>query len=150
MVDARWRVPLDTNIWISAFINPVGPPAHVLDLYTEGHYQLVVSQPLLDEISDVLSRPRVRRAVRFRDDWMTLWLRRLQREAVLVAPKGNLQLCRDPKDDIVLETAILGEADYLVSRDDDIKRDLNLIAHLREHNIAVVTVAQFLKLLGDN
>jgi len=48
----------------------------------------------------------------------------------------------------MLETAIQGPADYVVSRDDDIKRDLNLIAHLHEHNIEVVTVAQFLALLG--
>lgn len=49
----------------------------------------------------------------------------------------------------MLETAILGRAHYIVSRDDDIKRDLNLIAHLHEHGIEVVTVAQFLALLDE-
>lgn len=149
MTEARWRVLLDTNIWISAFINPAGPPARVLNLYTEGHYQLVTSQPLLDEITAVLSRPRIRRAVRFDDERIALWLRRLQSEAALVVPTGDIDLCRDPKDNIVLETALLGEADYLVSRDADIARDLDLIAHLHEHNIEVVTVAQFLALLGE-
>lgn len=149
MTEARWRVLLDTNIWISAFINPTGPPARVLEFYTEGHYQLIASQPLLDEIAAVLSRPRIRRAVRFSDERIALWFRRLQSEAVLVDPEGDIRLCRDPKDNIVLETAILGEADYLVSRDADIARDLDLIAHLHEHNIEVVTVAQFLKLLDE-
>ncbi|MEX1158437.1 MAG: putative toxin-antitoxin system toxin component, PIN family [Thermomicrobiales bacterium] len=114
-----------------------------------GRYQLIASQPLLDEISAVLLRPRVRRAVRVSDERIALWFRRLQGEAILTAPEGNLRLCRDPKDNIVLETAILGEAHYLVSRDADIARDLDLIARLHEHNIEVVTVAQFLALLGE-
>jgi uncharacterized protein len=149
MTEARLRVLLDTNIWISAFINPTGPPAHVLELYTEGHYQLIASQPLLDEIAAVLSRPRIRRAVRFSDERIALWFRRLRSEAVLVTPVGGIRLCRDPKDNVVLETAILGEAGYLVSRDADIARDLDLIARLHEHNIEVVTVARFLQLLDE-
>jgi putative PIN family toxin of toxin-antitoxin system len=149
MTEARWRVLFDTNIWISAFINPTGPPARLLNLYTEDDYQLVASQPLLNEISAILSRPRVRRAVRVSDDRIALWFRRLQDEAIIVVPEGNLRLCRDPKDDIVLETAILGEARYLVSRDADIARDLDLIALLHEHGIEVVTVAQFLALLDE-
>ncbi len=63
---------------------------------------------------------------------------------------GSFVLCRDPKDDILLETAILGEADYVVSRDDDIKRDLDLIAHLRKHSIEVVPVTQFLDRLAES
>lgn len=49
----------------------------------------------------------------------------------------------------MLETAILGRAHYIVSRDDDIKGDLNLIAHLHEHDIEVMSVAQFLALLNE-
>jgi putative PIN family toxin of toxin-antitoxin system len=149
MTEARWRVLLDTNIWISAFINPSGPPARVLEAYTEGRYQLVVSQPLLDEIAVVLSRPRIRRAVRFSDERIAQWFTRLRSEAAFVAPEGNLHLCRDPKDNMVLEAAILGEAGHLVSRDADIARDLDLIAHLHKHDIEVVTVAQFLALLDE-
>jgi len=149
MTDAYWRVLLDTNIWISAFINPLGPPAQVLERYTDGLFQVVVSQPLIDEIADVLARPRVRRAVRFSDERIAHWFTRLEGEAIFVVPEGNLHLCRDPKDDIVLETAISGVATHLVSRDADIARDLDLIAHLHKHDIEVVTVAQFLELLDE-
>ena len=67
----------------------------------------------------------------------------------MVTPTGLLRLCRDQRDDIFLETAILGEAQYAVSRDDDIKRDLDLIAHLRANGVEVVSVAQFLALLDE-
>lgn len=52
--------------------------------------------------------------------------------------------CRDPDDDLILETAILGQAQYAVSRDDDIKRDLDLLDHLRAHGVTVSSVQQFL------
>ena len=48
---------------------------------------------------------------------------------------------------MVLETAILGRARYLVSRDDDIKGDNDLIKHLAARGVEVVTVARMLEIL---
>lgn len=48
----------------------------------------------------------------------------------------------------LLEAAILGGAQYFVSRDDDIKGDQELIARLREHGVEVLSVARFLSLLA--
>jgi hypothetical protein len=48
-----------------------------------------------------------------------------------------------------LETAILGGAVYTVSRDDDIKRDLDLITQMEAHGIKVFSVQQFLKQLAS-
>lgn len=59
---------------------------------------------------------------------------------------GGINLCRDHKDNMVLETAIKGEVDYLLTRDDDIKLDLNLISEMNKQNIKVVTVSQFLEM----
>jgi uncharacterized protein len=50
---------------------------------------------------------------------------------------GSLHECRDPDDDLILETAIRGQAQYTVTRDDDIKRDLDLIKHLQAHGVTV-------------
>ena len=44
--------------------------------------------------------------------------------ATVVQTSGRLQICRDPDDDQIVEAAIGGEAKYLVTRDDDLKRDL--------------------------
>lgn len=52
--------------------------------------------------------------------------------------------CRDPDDDLILEMAMLGQAHYAVSRDDDIKRDRDLIRHLQAHGVAILSVQQFL------
>lgn len=149
MTDEPIRVFIDTNIWISAFINPSGPPAAVIAAFDADTIISVISQPFLNELAGVLTRNRIRQRLRVSGEDADEILARVRRKAVTVYPTGAVQLCRDEKDDVMLETAILGHAHYIVSRDDDIKRDLNLIAHLHEHNIEVVTVAQFLALIDE-
>jgi len=70
----------------------------------------------------------------------------IQTGSRIVEPTGRLRLCRDLTDDLVLETALLGEAKYLVSRDADVVRDLALIRAFMERGIQVVTVGKFLQL----
>ena len=59
-------------------------------------------------------------------------------------PASSIHACRDPDDDLILETAILGKAEYAVTRDDDIKRDRDLMEHLQARGVAVLSVQQFL------
>jgi predicted nucleic acid-binding protein len=67
--------------------------------------------------------------------------------ASVVETRGVLKICRDPDDDEILEAAILGKAQYLVTRDDDLKRDLDLIKMARGNRVRVVSVRQFLRRL---
>ena len=149
MPDRPPRAFIDTNIWISAFINPGGPPARVVEALEEGRFIPIISTALVEEIQDALNRPRIRRRRRFTDEQVARVLHTLEERAIRVVPSGTLRLCRDPDDDIMLESAVLGRANVVVSRDDDIKRDLELIDQLRRRGIEVLSVAQFLDLLGD-
>jgi uncharacterized protein len=149
MTDEPIRIFIDTNIWISAFINPSGPPAAVIAAFNTDKIIAIISQQFLNELAGVLTRNRIRQRLRVSGEDADEILARVREKAVRVNPTGAIQLCRDKKDDVMLETAILGRAHYIVSRDDDIKRDLNLIAYLHEHNIEVVTVARFLQLLDE-
>lgn len=59
-------------------------------------------------------------------------IRLLTDRAIWVKPTGELHLrsvlfCRDPDDDLILETALLGQAEQMITHDDDIKRDLELM-----------------------
>jgi uncharacterized protein len=148
VADSPPRVFVDTNVWISAFINPSGAPAQVLAAFRAGAFVPVVSIALLDEIHAVLSRPRIRRRIRFSDEHLSEILDAIADKSVEALPSGTLQLCRDPADDLLLEAAILGGAQFAVSRDDDVKRDLDLIVGLRAQGIEVLTVAQFLTMLA--
>jgi putative PIN family toxin of toxin-antitoxin system len=117
-------VLVDTNVWVSAFINPFGPPARLIRCWLDNRFQAVVSLPLLDELADVLSRPRITHKYPVRPADVEEFLELLVQRSQVVVPTGSVHECRDPDDDMILETALLGQAQYAVTRDDDIKRDL--------------------------
>lgn len=56
------RVVLDTNIIVSALLQPLGPPAQVLVLAIGGSIQLCVSGGIYAEYEEVVSRPRFQRS----------------------------------------------------------------------------------------
>ena len=51
----------DTNIWVSALLNPTGSPARLLEQWHNNRVVIVTSLQLLEELSEVLMRPRLRR-----------------------------------------------------------------------------------------
>lgn len=55
------RVVLDTNIIVSALLQPLGPPAQVLLMAVDGSIQLCVSASVFAEYEEVIRRPRLRR-----------------------------------------------------------------------------------------
>lgn len=139
---------VDTNVWISALINPHGYPARLKNAWLDGKFQVVVSVALLDELTDVLSRPRIRNKYRLKTEDMGEFLRLIAEKSITVTTTGALRLCRDPDDDLMLETALNGSAQFAVSRDDDLKRDQELISRMREQGIEVLSVRHFLEKLA--
>ena len=77
-----------------------------------------------------------------------MFVRLIAARAAVVETSGALQICRDPDDDEILEAAIHGKTQYLVTRDDDLKRDLDLIKMARRNRVRVVSVRQFLRRLS--
>jgi len=100
------------------------------------------------EIADVLSRPRLRRRFGFPHRDLEAFLSLIAARALLVSIPRTLEVCRDPDDNDILEAALYGKAGYLVTRDDDLKRDLDLVRVARAQGLRVVSVAQFLKRLS--
>jgi len=140
-------VLLDTNVWVSALINPRGFPARLRDAWIAGRFDVVVSIPLLAEIADVLTRPRIQTKYGLTVDEIEQFLRLLQERAIHATPTGELHICRDPDDDLILETAVLGGAQYAVSRDDGLKADSDLTTQMRSRGVQVLTVQHFFERL---
>lgn len=140
-------VLLDTNVWVSAFLNKQGIPARLVQAWFDGTIDIVIALPILEEIGDVLRRPRIKKKYQIREEEIIQYLRLIAAGAAVVRVAGTLKLCRDPDDDVVLETAIAGGAKYLVTRDDDLKRDLDLIRQMKEHGVRVMSVSRFLATL---
>ncbi|MFH0774101.1 MAG: putative toxin-antitoxin system toxin component, PIN family [bacterium] len=139
---------IDTNLLISSMINPFGFPAKLINLLRIGRFQIVYCREMIEEFIGVTERARFSKKYGITREEVNGLLKILHGRGKEIRISGNLQLCRDTKDDMILETAILGKAKYVVSRDDDIKRDLVLIDELSKHRVEIITVNQFLKILG--
>jgi putative PIN family toxin of toxin-antitoxin system len=105
--------------------------------------QIVTSREILHEHIEVLMRP-VHWLPRRRS---RIWVF-LARNAALVEISGAAQGCRDPNDDMFLETARVGGAEYLVTFDRDLL-DAQLVAALEAEGITVASLATFLHALRD-
>src|SRR5713226_7995943 len=95
------RLVIDTNILVSAALKPDGLQRTVLVLAITKPARLYVTEAVLAEYREVISRPELK-------------IRRGPREH-LVSPAHALQVARDPGDDKFLECADAARADYLVT-----------------------------------
>lgn len=142
------RAVVDNNVWVSAALKPRGLPGQILSAYREDRFTLLVSEPLLAELAEVLGRPKfATRGISSEDAHELLAL--LQSAGERVSVTGTLMVCRDPDDDVVIETAIEGKADVLVSGDHDLTQMAEVAEHLARAGIRVLTVRQFLQELNE-
>ncbi len=134
------RYVFDTNVIVSALLFSTSVPGRAFTRSLDEGIVLI-SQSLLEELNDVLSRDKF-------DHYITRqererFLESLIRESEMVEITELVQACRDPKDDRILELALSGSASWVVTGD----RDL-LVLH-PFHNIPIVTPASFVKLLEE-
>src|SRR4051812_6012639 len=112
-------VVFDCMIFLQAAISPSGPAAACLRLVENGSLRLAMSQAGLDQIRDVLSRPKIRRATRaLTPESIAEYLPRTTK---LAPPRAETPVIfsypRDPKDEPYLNLAIAEQATSLVSFD---------------------------------
>ena len=105
------RVVADSNIYISGFLF-LGPPALLLRHAILGKIDLFISEPILDEVIDVMLRPKFRRTAGQVAEAKQLIEEMTQR----VAPRVELDVVKDdPSDNRILECAVAVAADVVVS-----------------------------------
>ncbi len=140
------RVVIDTNIWIRILLKGrVTLP--VLEAFNEEKFQLVMSQPLMEELHEVWNRPRLSQRI---DPSQAIRLeQQLRHRAIWVELKTVPPNCRDPKDLLVLATAIDGKAGIIVSGDDDLRADDALRAIMAAYGIRRLGVNSFLEGLNE-
>lgn len=115
------KVLIDTNVLVSSLIGPTGASAEVLRLLDSGAFELVCSSALYDEYARVLNQDRLRRFIRDPDNRIPQALETVRDAAIWVELNEPVPVSlRDPGDVHVLAAALTGEADYLVTGDNDL------------------------------
>lgn len=126
---------LDTNVYISALLFG-GLPGSLLDLAFLRSFTLIISPALLEELDEKL---RGKFGVPVED--AALVRARLEKVAEVVQPQESLHVIADDADDNrVLECAVKGKADVIVSG------DRHLLKLAEYQGISIVTVRQFLEI----
>lgn len=113
------RAVLDTNIFLRALINPHSYCGRLLgDLADK--YQLALSPAIIQEILEVLHRPRLRKKFPQITELDIERILDLFAQGFVVHPGAHPAISRDPDDEKFLACAKLAQADYLVSEDKDL------------------------------
>lgn len=138
------RAVIDTNILVSSFMRPDTPPAALRRALITGDFELCLSQPLLDELEDVLGREHLAKYLKVPREDIEEFLARLPGLAHWVEEE-ELEVeavTVDPDDDVVVATALAGRAQVLVSS------DKHLLALRPEYRgVAVMTLGEFVEML---
>jgi len=135
---ARLKVVLDTNIYVAAFGYPMGPTAALWTAALDRQYRLLVSSAIIRELARVLrsdftwQEPRVQNVIRV-----------VGQVGEIITPRTRVQAATaDPDDDRILECAVDGQADLIVSNDHHL---LDLKAY---QEIAIIASPDFRRTLG--
>jgi len=106
------RVVFDTNVYISALMFG-GLPGALLNLAFLQSFTLIVSPALLDELCE-----KLKFKFKLSAEDVALVRERLGKVAKIVYPDELLHVVKDdPDDNRVLECAIKGKANYIISGD---------------------------------
>ena len=114
------RAVIDTNILIRSLIKPHGTVGPIIPRWRDGDCALVYSAPLVDELVAKLSLPRIRVKYHVGVEEVEALVALIVLRGERVTPTRKVKLCRDPKDDMFIEAALAGEAQYVVTGDDDL------------------------------
>lgn len=131
------RIVLDTNVYISATLSPKGSSGRVFESARQRRFRLITSPFIINETGKVL-----RRLGRVNSQAVTQRLKDIAHIAEIVQPTTSLRVVRDPNDDAIIEAAIDGKADMIVSLDKDL---LSLKVY---NNIPILHVVDLLHTLG--
>ena len=105
------RVVLDTNILVSALLQPLGPSAQLFLRCLNGSLQLCLTGSIFAEYEEVISRPRLKRS----PDVIAGTLRTIRDIGLWVKPSARVTICSDPDDDVFLECAQAANARYVIT-----------------------------------
>ncbi len=75
---------------------------------------------LLDELIEKLALPRIRHKYRLGVNDIEALVALIALRGDLVTPNRSIKVCRDPDDDMVIEAALAGMAEYIVTGDKDL------------------------------
>jgi putative PIN family toxin of toxin-antitoxin system len=141
------RVVLDTNVLVRAAMSPGGLAGVLQTMLRKPKHELIVSTWLLQELEDVLCRPRLRQYHKFDDSrvrQIVFDLDVIATRTIIGSRPSSAIVPADPKDDPVVLTAIAGEADVICTLDAHLQTP-QVRAYCSQHGIRILSDVELIQ-----
>ena len=133
----KLKVVIDTNIIISAPLSEDSNPAKIFELLLLEEIKNFTSSEIIEEAKEVFNREKIKTAIP--QDKINFVIKNFEKFSRFVEPIIKLNIVKDDiKDNMILECAETGNADYIISGDEHLKK-------LKQYkNIKIISPKEFL------
>lgn len=132
------RIVLDTNVWLSGLIFG-GQPQSLLSLFEDDQITVVISEELLSELRRIINQKFPLYVPQ-----LELLEASIRQDAELIKlGSQTVTISRDPDDNKVIETALIGECSYIVTGDKD------LLVLGKYQDLKILTPTEFLQTINS-
>ena len=132
------RVAIDTNVLLSAIVDDGKQRLLLLKLLQE--HTVLLSPKILAELADVTIRDKFA----ITDSEVNRFLSSLTKISKIIQDKPRFKIIiEDPDDDVILNAAYNGKADYIITGDKD------LLAWKKFKSIKILNVPELLEVLRE-
>ena len=137
-----FKIVLDTNVLVSALINPHGKPAQIINYVFENKIRLFTSPSIMEELERVLSYPKLMKRHGLDSEELKEFISDLLSIMSLIEEEKIIEvIMEDPSDNKYLSCAIDAKVDFIISG------DIHLLNLGEYEGIRIVTPAQFLEIM---
>ncbi len=134
------RITVDTNVLVSATFW-YGASYRIIELVEQGKVELVLSEAIIQEFSAVLEYEEIKKKIVNKGLLMLRTVEKLVFMSKIVVPAIKIAAVKeDPDDDKILECAVAGDVNYLISKDN------HLLRIVKYGKIKIVSPEEFLNL----
>jgi len=128
----------DTNVIVSAILSADSVPRKAFN-FVFNHGIILLSYPIWNELNEVLQRPKFAKYISEQKREKFLW--ELYNQSQFINILEEIKECRDEKDNKFLELAVSGNADFIITGDND------LLVLNPFRNIQIITPKFFLEII---
>lgn len=135
------KITTDTNVLISSTFW-YGDSNRILEKVENNEVELILSKEIIKEFSEVLNYKEIKDKIKNKNLEINRTKEKIISLSTLVEPKLKFnEIKDDPDDNIILECAVEGNVDFIISQD----KHLLKLKGFKE--IKIITPEEFLKIL---
>ena len=136
------RITADTNVLLSATFW-LGDSFRIIEKVEKGEIELVLSRDIIQEFGGLLEYDEIKDKIKDKALEMKKTVDEIVEMSTIVDPKERFNIIKeDPEDNVVIECAVEGKVDYIVSQDDHLLK-------LKEfRSIRILTPKEMIEILN--